>query len=244
MATDAHVERFFEVVKSKGIYPNVGNLRFGLNYSFEGVAFSGKRMLDIGAGVGLLGLYGKCMGAARVVCLEPEDAGATTGVRQRFDDLVSALMVEDVIMMGETFQQFDPGKDRFDIIVMHNSVNHLDEDACMRLHWDEDARATYHRLFAKLYAIAAPEAHLIVADCSRYNLFGSIGLRCPFAPSIEWNKHQPPRLWARMLCDAGFSRPRIRWTTFNTLRGVGRMILGNRVAAFLTHSLFCLTVRR
>lgn len=41
-----------------------------------------------------------------------------------------------------------------------------------------------------------------------------LGIRNPWAPSIEWNKHQPPGVWARLLENAGFRDPRIRWTPF------------------------------
>lgn len=201
-------------------------------------------MLDIGAGIGLLGLYGKCQGADRVVCLEPEAAGSTAGVRRKFDEFVTALGVDNITMRADTFQQYDPGDEHYDIIVMHSSINHLDEDACERLHRDDDARATYRGLFEKLCAMAAPGARLIVSDCSRHNLFGSLGLRSPFAPSIDWKKHQSPKLWARLLEEVGFREPRIRWTSYNTLRTPGRWVLGNRVAAFMTHSIFCLTMTK
>jgi hypothetical protein len=61
---------------------------------------------------------------------------------------------------------------------------------------------------------------------------------------IEWHKHQSPKLWARLLAQAGFANPIIRWNSFYTLRSGGRLLLGNRVAAYCLTSVFCLTMER
>jgi len=98
-------------------------------------------------------------------------------------------------------------------------------------------------IFEKLAALAAPGAKLIAVDCSRKNVFARAG-KNPLAPTIEWEKHQPPDLWADLLEQAGFENPRIRWLTFNTLRSVGRLLLGNRVAAHFLVSAFSLTMTR
>jgi hypothetical protein len=68
-------------------------------------------------------------------------------------------------------------------------------------------------------------------------------MRNPFAPSVEWEKHQHPRVWAELLAESGFHSPRIRWSTLNTLRTPGRVVLGNRVGAYCCESTFTLTMR-
>lgn len=106
------------------------------------------------------------------------------------------------------------------------------------------ARATYLSLFRKLARLAKPGAKLIVCDCARRNLFADLGLRNPIVPKIEWHKHQSPELWARLLASAGFANPKIRWTSFNTFRRSGQLLLGNRVAAYCLTSTFCLSMER
>jgi 2-polyprenyl-3-methyl-5-hydroxy-6-metoxy-1,4-benzoquinol methylase len=44
---------------------------------FRDIDFDGKRVLDIGGGDGVYSFYAAAMGAAEVVCLEPEAAGST-----------------------------------------------------------------------------------------------------------------------------------------------------------------------
>ncbi len=238
------LDRYFAEMCRRGIYPNAGNLRYYVRYLFSGVSLQGRRVLDIGAGVGLFGFYAASAGAARVVCLEPEAAGSTRGVRAVFDEVARALDLTNATMQSHTLQDFDAAGEQFDVVFLHNAINHLAEDSCVRLHRDEEARQIYREIFSKLSALTADGGTIIAADCARRNFFGDLGLRNPVASSIEWHKHQSPRLWAAMLADAGFSRPVIRWTSLNSLRGPGRLLLGNRVAAYFLTSAFCLRMSK
>jgi SAM-dependent methyltransferase len=237
------VERYLDVVKAEWPQRNPGNLRFYLRHLFRGIDLRGRRVLDVGAGDGIYSLYAAAAGAEHVVALEPEAQGSRQGMRRRFERARRRLGVEEVELRPDTFQDFDPHGEAFDVVLLHSSINHLDEDATTALHRDPGARGVYRRLLAKLARLSAPGARLIVVDCSRDNLFARLGRRNPLQPTIEWEKHQAPETWVELLKEVGFDEPRVRWRTLNSLRQPGRLLLGNRLVGWLTLSAFHLTMR-
>jgi 16S rRNA G966 N2-methylase RsmD len=236
------LDRYFEVVAQSGRNP--GNARFYLDLLFRGVDLTGKTMLDIGAGDGLNSLYAACMGASNVVCLEPEAAGSSTGAVEAFERAASLLEQKQVQFVPQPLQDYEAADDSFDVLLLHASINHLDEDACIRLHSDPEAQTVYLELFDKLAAMAKPGARLIAVDCARRNLFADLKVTNPIAPMIEWHKHQSPELWASLLARVGFANQTIRWLSFNTLRSYGRLVLGNRIASYCLTSVFLLTMEK
>jgi SAM-dependent methyltransferase len=237
----ASLDHYFSVMGETGHNP--GNLRFALRKMFDGVPVAGRSVLEIGAGAGSTSLYAACAGARRVVSLEPGLSGSKGGAQAVFERCRDRLGAEQVILRRETLQEFDPGDEQFDVVISRASINHLDEAACSQLHHDPAARLTYLALLAKIYGLTAPAGALMVLDCARRNLFATLRLKNPLAPTIEWEKHQPPELWAELLAEVGFRDPRIRWwSPLNTLRRPGQVLFGNRVAAYLTTSGFQLTM--
>lgn len=243
MNKDELFDSYLAMVKHYELYPGRGNLKFYLSYLFEGVSFEGSSMLDIGGGSGLLSLYGAYMGAKPVVCLEPKLEGSSRDAADTLKRLCDGLPPYiSIIPKAVTFQEFEPSNQTFDIILLHNSINHLDEEACINLQHSDDAKKRYKVIFQKLGELAAPRAKLIIADCSRYNFWHQIRLRNPLAPTIEWHKHQRPEYWSSLLNAFGFVNPQIRWTSLTKFGTIGRLLFGNWLASYLTTSHFCLVM--
>lgn len=242
MEAAAHYDDYFRTMAEEQLFRSERNLRFYQGGLFRGIDFAGKDVLDVGAGTGLNGFYAACGGARSVICLEPEANGSTTGVQQKFQQIKRRLGTNNIQMEPAYFQSFDFTGLAFDIILLHNSINHLDEPACVELLHSREAQHRYRRIFDSLGAIARPGAKLIVCDCSRYNLFASLGTRNPFMPTIEWEKHQAPEVWASLLGHVGFGNPEIRWSSFNRLGKPGRWLLGNKPMAWMLKSHFWLTM--
>ncbi len=244
MSTKSNLEDYLSAVIEEGLYPNRGNLQFHLKTLFKDVVLENRRVLDIGGGSGLHSFYSACMGAKEVVCLEPETEGSRSGLGAKFRKLGEMLGYDQVWFEPVTFQAFELGGKRFDIILLHNSINHLDETACINLLNDEASRTIYLNMCSKLSSLASGGAKLIVCDCSRHNFFALLRIRNPFAPTIEWHKHQAPEVWVDLLEQVGFINPRIRWTSFNTLRSPGRVLLGNKLLSYFLRSDFCFTMEK
>jgi SAM-dependent methyltransferase len=148
-------------------------------------------------------------------------------------------------MRGTTVQDYLRGADRrFDVVMMANSINHLDEQSCIRLAEDPSARAAYLSLLKEVYAALAPGGYLVITDCSRSNFFNDIGLKSPLMKTIEWEKHQNPHTWDALLQEAGFEKGVIQWSAPNSLGEAGRAVLGHRAAAYFLLSHFRLVNRK
>lgn len=236
---------FYRKVENNNLYSSADNLKFKLNYLFSGVDFQSKRMLEIGGGIGLFSIYGACMGASEVVCLEPEADGSGSNLRNKFDSIMLGFVNQAKIeFLSKTFQEYESEGKKFDIILLHNSINHLNEEACITLKYDNNARIKYLEYFKKLYYLSNLGAKIIIHDCSRYNFFPLLKIKHPIHSNIEWNKHQSPNTWASLLLESGFTNPLIRWTSYNPLRTIGKILLGNKIAAFFLSSQFCLTIEK
>jgi len=236
------LDRYFDVMSHTRALP--GNLRFYVDYLFHGVELADRTVLDVGAGDGTLSFYAACKGASKVVSLEPEAAGSSAGMNAAFERTAALLDQTRVELVPQRLQDYEPSNASFDVLLLHASINHLDEDACNRLHRDLEAQTVYVGLFRKLAASAKPGSKLIVVDCARRNLYADLGVTNPFARTIEWQKHQSPELWSQLLARTGFTTPVIRWNSFNSLRSFGRLLFGNRIAAYCLTSVFCLTMAR
>jgi 2-polyprenyl-3-methyl-5-hydroxy-6-metoxy-1,4-benzoquinol methylase len=238
-------ETFLSVAAHEGVYSSPTRLRRFLNYVFGELSCAGKDVLDIGGGAGLLSAYALLRGARSVTMLEPEAAGSSSDKTVKLRSMQARLPFLGLIdLQPLTIQAFDAGEKLFDLIIAYNSINHLDEKACIQLHKDPYARELYFMLFSKINQLARQGAHIVICDCARRSFYQLVGLRNPFARSTEWQKHQHPKEWIQLLKEAGFENPHLSWTSFNCLGRFGRLFLGNRAAAFFTLNHFRLAAQK
>jgi len=239
-----NVDIYLSTMAKTGAYPNKNNLKFFLNTLFKGIDFENRRVLDIGGGRRLLSLYAASKGAREVICLEPELEGSIREVTNHFEKNKSMLNLDNVFLEPITFQAYHPGNEPFDVVLLYNSINHLDEMACINLLDDSQARTKYKNIFQKIATMSRPGTKLIICDCSNKNVFANFGVRNPMMPAIEWHKHQTPEVWLEILNEVGFVNPIISWSSFNYLRSPGRFFLGNKLMAYFLMSHFCLKMEK
>src|SRR5262249_44080009 len=142
----------------------------------------------------------------------------------------------------DTLQTY-AGGGGYSLILSHASVNHLDEEACVRLGDDPAARARYVELFRKVRDLLEPGGLFVLADCARENYWARLGRKSPWAPEIEWEKHQEPTTWQDVLADAGLQTA--SWSWFHPFYGTRKLapLLNNRLAARCLASTFVLRAR-
>lgn len=237
-------QRYLEAVHEYGLYPSQGNLRYYARRLFDGVQLHGSRFLDIGGGSGLFTFYAAAAGAAQAICLEPELAGSRNNVASKFQQIKETLNLPTADLVCLSLDRFTAAPKTFDVVLLHASINHIDEWATIHLTCDPKATAAYERIAGKLHDLMAPHGRLIITDCSPNNFFPMLRLQNPFCPTIEWHKHQPPEVWAALFARSGFGKRRIQWPTFNMFRTPGRLLLANKAVAFFTMSTFRLELER
>jgi hypothetical protein len=151
MTQGDRLDRYFAVIAEHGYSPST--LRFYADYLFRGINLTGV-MLDVGAGGGMFSVYSACAGAAWVVSLEPQVAGSASGMNEDFARIASLLGQDQVELVPKRLQDYEAGPESFHLLRLHASINHLDEDACTRLHHDPEAQDAYVELLRKLAASA------------------------------------------------------------------------------------------
>lgn len=242
-----NLNNFYELAINRKLYSNKSNLKFRLNYIFQDVDLANKRVLDVGGGIGLLTFYAAVSGAQKVVCLEPECDGSSNGMINKFNDFKTALQpTSEVQHLPLTLQDYlkQIENDEYDIVILHNSINHLNEEACINFRVRESSYNDYKSIFTEVYQKMDKNGKIVVADCSCDNFLNAIGLKCIFNPTIEWHKHQKPGTWIAMLKEVGFKNPKIEWSSPNRLGQVGRLLMGNSLMAYLTQSHFKFTMEK
>lgn len=189
-----------------------------LKWCFKGVEFKDKSILDIGGGNGIYSFYARYKGARYALNLEPFAAGSS---KFNFDsiDPKNQLYIE---VLGQTIQEYHSNK-KFDVIIMHDSVNHLDESVFQKIQKDDTAFNTYKKLINKVLEFLSPQGTIIITDCSSNNFWGDLKLKNPFAPTIDWHLHHPPFLVKKLFEDYRFDS-KLRWSPFKRFGFFGRFL--------------------
>jgi SAM-dependent methyltransferase len=242
-------QQYFDCVTKTKSYSNKRNLKNYLNYFFSGVQIDNKKMLDVGGGSGLLSLWA-AVNRCESICLEPEFDGSTNGVVDNFQLLKNCISnnlparVDKVTIQDYLAQNLNEKKDFFDLVVMSNTINHINEAAVIDMHISKSSQDYFIKLFAEILSITKTGGYLIMTDCNRNNFFNVFGVKSPLMPTIEWYKHQSPYLWKEILKKAGYNNIEINWSTPNSLGKIGRILLGYRLPAFFLLSHFKITAMK
>jgi hypothetical protein len=168
--------------------------------------------------------------------LEPEGEGSTSGTVEKFLQHRRALGIagERLRLVSKRFQNYDGEGKPFDLVLSFNSINHLEESLAASLDVSNQAQRIYVDLFKKAYGLLHAGGTFIISDTGRTNYWNRLGLTNPFAPDIEWHKHQDPDLWQSLLREAGFQCRNVVWHSFYPLRSFSRLLTNSFTAKWMT----------
>ncbi|RMF60896.1 MAG: methyltransferase domain-containing protein [Calditrichaeota bacterium] len=207
---------------------------------FRGIDFRGKTMLDVGCGDGLFMIWAAANGAGSVVGLEPlaDGSGTSKRVAHILYAMSESLGLKNVSRLPYTFQEYDCRGQKHDIVLLHASINHLDEQMCVELQNSPEAQKVYTEIFRKLRGVMRKNGKLIIVDASNRNFYRLLGFKKnPVNPRLTWHNHQAPEFWADMLEQTGFGARKISWLSNAQLGPLG-FVLRNRLMAYFTESAF------
>lgn len=196
-------------------------------------------VLDIGGGDGAIAHYLAHYGVS-VDVTDPYADGEVGGAPEFFEYLQSELRLPGKISLKRTsLQEFESSR-KYDLIVAHNSINHLDEESVRDLQRNSKSRECYEKIFTSISELLKPGGVLLISDCARNNVFGDLRLTNPFARSIEFDLHQNPRIWRGVLSSTGFVCEGWVWNSMMRTGFLGKFLLSNRLGAYFTTSHFTL----
>jgi len=239
-ASEADIGIFERISAIIGGRKTPQHIKYNCNQAFEDIDLARKHVLEIGAGEGILSAYAAQF-AKHLTAIEPEAAGSTEGYSSTIQHMKERLNVPNFEIFQDIVQNYDCGVRKYDIVLMHNSINHLDEPMCEKLLYSREAKNAYRTIFNHISSMMSPGAKLIIADCSRQNFFKMIHMKHPITPQIKWEKHQAPKTWVNILEPLGFVKEELSWTVAYPLRRFS-FLLGNQILAFFLFSHFRLVL--
>lgn len=239
VSKDLTTDRFELAARLVG-YANGTRYKVRGDFLFTGIPLDAAHVLEVGCGTGAWAIWAALHGADRVVAIEPEAQGSTSNTLATFRRTIEILELNGKITATDHYlHQLPLQQELFDIIVMYNVINHLDEDAVAVLHQNPAALARYVAILQDLRLRMRPDGSVIVADCARTNLWNQLGLVSPFARCIEWHKHQNPPVWIDVFERANYQYLDLRW---QPLQPFSRLT-ANWFMQYVTCSLFVLRFR-
>lgn len=227
---------------------NVPGFLRGCEGLLRGVDLPRARVLEIGSGRGLMALLVGLRGAAHVVSMEPELAGASSGVIAQQRARVAQLNLTNVEVVNADFNTWQNDGEPFDVILSRASLNHLYPTDKHALH-DRETYERYLEIARKIHGLLVPGGLFVATDANRYAFFTMarrFGIRRPWRwkrSGVDWRHHQNAGVWARIFRDAGFQQVTVRYPVPYRLRWLSR-IVNTSVANFFLKGAFVLRARR
>lgn len=232
------MHRFDELLLNAKILKPSGYHYYFKNYIFNGIDINNKNILDLGGGNGIASFFTLFQSSSsNAWIVDPITEGSNQLMTDQYNYMKESFDGNRINFHRDYIDSLEE-PNHFDIVLMHNSINHIGEDIIEQVLVNHEKYDEYVERIQKITDRLKPGGKLIVADCGRKNFWDDIGLKSPFAPSIEWHLHCEPKTWQKMIEEIGFKHEHTKWTSRRELKGIGKILLGNRIFSYLLGSHF------
>ena len=232
------MNKFEMILKDAQIPRPYGYSFYFKNYIFNGISLENKTILDLGGGNGIasfFALYSTSSCSAWIV--DPIAEGSNQLMTDQYNILKDKIDPARIHFHRDLIDTLNE-PEYFDIILMHNSINHIGEDIIEEALVNEEKHKEYVERIKEITDRLKKGGTIIVADCARRNFWGDLGLNSPVAPSIEWNLHCQPNVWQKMIEEAGSVHISSNRTARRELGIFGKILLANRPCSYMLDSHF------
>jgi len=205
------LQRLKEKFQAEDGHENPPAYRHYLQRLFGKIGLKDRRILEVGSGRGLISLHCGLSGASKVISVEPELDGSTSGVIETQTRRIQSLGLSNIELRRDDFNAMDFRGESFDVIAMIAVLNHLYETPLNALR-HSDVFEKYVSIAKKLHGLLDKGGVVIATDACRYCLWTQlrrVGLPrrlCLTQRTIDWKIHQQPAVWKQIFKAAGFSK--------------------------------------
>ena len=232
------MSRFDQMLKEAGIPRSNGFEFYFKNYIFKNINLNNKKILDIGGGNGIASFYALSASPnCKAWVVDPIVEGSNTLMINQFNNLSKNFDSNQIYFHKDFINTLQEPKE-FDIVVMHNSINHIGEDIIKDVKTNHKSYDKYINRIKEILERLSKKGILIITDCGRRNFFGDLGFKNPLAPSIEWETHCEPDLWRTMIERIGLYHIKTEWTSRREFGYFGKILFANRLCSFFLNSHF------
>ena len=231
------INEFDKNLRDCGLKRSFGYSFYFKNYIFDGINLRDKKLLDLGGGNGIASFFAyHTEKSCKCTIVDPYVDGSHKQMHTQFEDL--SKLYDNSVTLHNGYVDTLPESHTFDLILMHNSINHIGEDIVGDIDTNKNSQVEYSKRLTKILDRAKSNSIIIVSDCSSKNLWNDLKIKNILAPTIDWNLHKPPSVWQKLLEDLDCQHISTKWTARRELLLIGKFILSNRFASYMINSSF------